>query len=211
MRISPLGGRRPTRAELGNFVNGTLDDIDCPDPWLLIVGINPGLWSAAVNAPFAAPSNRFWPSLYHAGLTSRLVNATAGLLPEDEADLISRRIGLTNFVNRATAKASELTKAELETGSKRIVSLVKSGAPASLLSLESPPTVTPSRNPKRAWGCNEIRLRDCWAARNCGCYRNRAGSTRTQPCPCWWTGGNGSKSGGNKSNFSCFSTLVPYR
>ncbi|QCX47229.1 mismatch-specific DNA-glycosylase [Arcanobacterium haemolyticum] len=130
MRISPLGGRRPTRAELGNFVNGTLDDIDCPDPWLLIVGINPGLWSAAVNAPFAAPSNRFWPSLYHAGLTSRLVNATAGLLPEDEADLISRRIGLTNFVNRATAKASELTKAELETGSKRIVSLVEERRPS---------------------------------------------------------------------------------
>ncbi|WP_436406690.1 uracil-DNA glycosylase family protein [Corynebacterium variabile] len=35
---------------------------------LLIVGINPGPWTTAVNAPFARPGNRFWPSLAAAGI-----------------------------------------------------------------------------------------------------------------------------------------------
>ncbi|HJD77971.1 MAG TPA: mismatch-specific DNA-glycosylase, partial [Corynebacterium pollutisoli] len=36
---------------------------------LLIVGINPGLVSEAVDAPFARPGNRFWPALHAAGIT----------------------------------------------------------------------------------------------------------------------------------------------
>nr|WP_296138772.1 hypothetical protein [uncultured Tessaracoccus sp.] len=34
------------------------------------MGINPGLWTAAVNAPFAHPGNRFWPSLHPAELNA---------------------------------------------------------------------------------------------------------------------------------------------
>ena len=67
-RPSPLGGRRPARDELADFATTDRDAIDdvLPDPRrgeelrLLIVGINPGLWTAAVNAPFARPGNRFW-------------------------------------------------------------------------------------------------------------------------------------------------------
>lgn len=80
---------------------------------LLIVGINPGLWTAAVNAPFARPGNRFWPSLRRAGLTSRLVDASRGFALEDEEDLCDRGIGLTNLIGRATARADELARAEL--------------------------------------------------------------------------------------------------
>nr|WP_239539082.1 mismatch-specific DNA-glycosylase [Arcanobacterium pluranimalium] len=107
------------------YVNGTVDDILCPHPWLLIVGINPGLWTAAVNAPFAAPSNRFWPSLYHAGLLPHRVDATAGLKPEDELAMQEQGIALTNLVNRATAKASELKRAELEAGGRRLARLAQ--------------------------------------------------------------------------------------
>ncbi|QOR47884.1 mismatch-specific DNA-glycosylase [Trueperella pecoris] len=123
MRISPLGGRRPLRSELAQFEGAGADDVVCPDPWLIIVGINPGLWSAAVNAPFAAPSNRFWPSLYEAGLMPWRVEASAGLAPEDEAEMIARGMGLTNLVNRATARASQLSREELRSGGLRLVEL----------------------------------------------------------------------------------------
>ncbi|MBB5830786.1 mismatch-specific DNA-glycosylase [Brachybacterium aquaticum] len=128
-RPSPLGGRRPTRAELADFSTPATDAIDdvLPDAArgeelrLLIVGINPGLWTAAVNAPFARPGNRFWPSLHRAGLTARPVDASTGLDPEDEAELRRRGIGITNLVGRATARADELTREELREGGRALV------------------------------------------------------------------------------------------
>lgn len=96
-----------------------LDDVlpAVPDTLrLLIVGINPGLWTAAVRAPFAHPGNRFWPSLHRAGLTSRLVDASRGLDLADEQDLLDRGLGITNLVGRATARAAELDREELRAG-----------------------------------------------------------------------------------------------
>lgn len=128
-RLSPLAGRRPSREELAAFAGSDLPALDdvLPDPSrgdrlrLLIVGINPGLWTAAVNAPFARPGNRFWPSLHRAGLTSHLVDASRGLAEEDELELLSRGIGITNLVPRATARADELTREELRTGGAELV------------------------------------------------------------------------------------------
>ena len=128
-RPSPLGGRRPARDELADFATPDPDAIDdvLPDPRrgeelrLLIVGINPGLWTAAVNAPFARPGNRFWPSLHRAGLTSRLVDASRGLDPEDEQDLRARGIGITNLIGRATVRADELGREELRVSGRRLV------------------------------------------------------------------------------------------
>ncbi|SNU02142.1 G/U mismatch-specific uracil-DNA glycosylase [Ruaniaceae bacterium KH17] len=121
-RPSPMGGRRPTRAELADFATddpNAIDDIlpaDGTPLRLLIVGINPGLWTAAVNAPFAHPANRFWPSLYRAGLTDYVVDAAAGLSDADEQQFLARGIGLTNLVGRATVRAAELSAAELREG-----------------------------------------------------------------------------------------------
>lgn len=128
-RPSPLAGRRPTKDELAAFAGPTPDAMDdvLPAPErgeqlrLLIVGINPGLWTAAVNAPFARPGNRFWPSLHRAGLTSRPVDASRGLEPEDEQDLRMRGIGITNLVGRATARADELRREELRAGGAALV------------------------------------------------------------------------------------------
>ena len=135
-RPSPLGGRKPTRADLLAFATDNpcaIDDV-LPPPGmplrLLIVGINPGLWTAAVNAPFAHPGNRFWPSLYRAGLTDRLVDASAGLLSEDEAHLAERGIGITNLVGRATARADELSRDELRAGGAELVRRVREMRPA---------------------------------------------------------------------------------
>lgn len=126
-RPSPLGGRKPTKDDLAEFANDSPDAIDDVLPKhpgelsMLIVGINPGLWTAAVNAPFARPGNRFWPSLHQAGLTDHLVDASLGLAVEDEAQLLARGIGITNLVGRATARADELDRQELRDGAARLV------------------------------------------------------------------------------------------
>lgn len=130
-RPSPLGGRKPKTSDLPNFATAdphALDDVlpaaGAPPLRLLIVGVNPGLWTAAVNAPFARPGNRFWPALHRAGLTDSLVDASLGLSEADEQQLLSRGIGITNLVGRATARADELTREELTEGAARLVERV---------------------------------------------------------------------------------------
>jgi TDG/mug DNA glycosylase family protein len=85
-RPSPLAGRKPTKDDLARVDTTApdgVDDVLPEDPderlRLLIVGVNPGLWTAAVNAPFARPGNRFWPSLHRAGLTAHQIDASRGL------------------------------------------------------------------------------------------------------------------------------------
>ncbi|WP_295627852.1 mismatch-specific DNA-glycosylase [uncultured Corynebacterium sp.] len=85
---------------------------------LLIVGINPGLWTAKVGAPFARPGNRFWPALERAGITPRLIDARDGLSDDDLAVLADAGLGFTNVVARATARAGELTDAEIRDGGR---------------------------------------------------------------------------------------------
>lgn len=135
-RPSPLKGKRPTKADLERFATADPDAIDDILPKdhsrlrMLIVGINPGLWTAAVNAPFARPGNRFWPSLYAAGLTDYQVDAAAGLSEADERQLLSRGIGLTNLVGRATARADELSAQELRDGAAALIARLDDLRPA---------------------------------------------------------------------------------
>lgn len=136
-RRSPLNGARPTRADLTRFATNDpapLDDVlPAADPQtgephrlrLLIVGINPGLWTAAVNAPFARPGNRFWPALYEAQLTEHLIDASRGLSVVDEQHLFARGIGITNLVGRATARADELSRDELRDAGQHLVHRVR--------------------------------------------------------------------------------------
>jgi len=86
---------------------------------LLLVGINPGLYSGAVGHHFARPGNRFWPALHRAGLTPRQ------LAPHEERDLLRHGIGITNLVSRTTATAAELDGQELQRGARRLVAKVK--------------------------------------------------------------------------------------
>lgn len=135
-RPSPLGGRRPRRDELAIFATDDPNGVDDVLPAgsarlrLLIVGVNPGLWTAAVNAPFARPGNRFWPSLQRAGLTDHIVDASTGLSAVDEAQLLARGIGITNLVGRATARADELSRDELRAGASRLAGLAAHLRPA---------------------------------------------------------------------------------
>ena len=101
---------KPTPEQLRLAVHQTLPDIIAPGLRILFCGINPGLYSAAVGHHFARPGNRFWPALYAAGLTPRL------LTPDEDEDLLRWGYGLTNIVTRASAAAGELTREELRSG-----------------------------------------------------------------------------------------------
>ena len=105
--------RRFTRAELESFHGARVDDLVGPGLKLLFVGINPGLWTAAVNAHFARPGNRFWPALQLAGITPNRIDASQGLRAADRGLLVAAGVGISNLVPFATARADELTAPQL--------------------------------------------------------------------------------------------------
>lgn len=121
---------RFTREELAALHGATLPDLLGPDLRLLFVGINPGLWTAAVQAHFARRGNRFYPALHRAGITDREIDASAGYRPEDLAHLHDRGIGITNLVPSATARADELAPADLVAGVARLTATVAALRPA---------------------------------------------------------------------------------
>ena len=121
--------RRFSRAELESYRDATVPDLIGPGVRLLFVGINPGLWTAAAQTHFAHPTNRFYPALHRAGVTDYEICREAGFTPDDREYLVARGIGITNLVDRATARASELTAVELRSGAAVLSRKVKSWAP----------------------------------------------------------------------------------
>jgi G:T/U mismatch-specific DNA glycosylase len=106
---------KPTKKQLREAINKTVRDVIAPDLHILFCGINPGLYTAAVGHHFARPGNRFWPTLYAAGFTERL------LTPFDERELLKSGYGITNVVRRTTASADLLNKEEIQEGGKRLI------------------------------------------------------------------------------------------
>jgi double-stranded uracil-DNA glycosylase len=90
---------------------------------VLFCGINPGLYSAATGWHFARPGNRFWPALHGAGFTPRRLD------PSEQDLLAGYGLGITNLVARATAQASQLSRAELRAGGARLTELVAERRP----------------------------------------------------------------------------------
>ncbi|GAB2661631.1 G/U mismatch-specific DNA glycosylase [Kribbella swartbergensis] len=82
---------------------------------VLFCGINPGLMSAETGHHFARPGNRFWPALHLSGFTPRQ------LKPSEQAELLTYRLGITNVVDRPSARANELTRAEFVAGGENLV------------------------------------------------------------------------------------------
>ena len=77
---------------------------------VLLVGINPGIRSAAIGHHFAGYSNRFWKLLYEA----RLVPEPIGT--EDDRRLPDWGFGVTNLVARATPGIDTLRPEEYAAG-----------------------------------------------------------------------------------------------
>jgi len=110
---------KPTRADLLAAKDKTVRDVIAPGLRVLFCGINPGLYSAVTGHHFARPGNRFWPTLFQAGFTPRLLD------PSEERELLTFGYGITNLVARATATADELDPEELVAGRLRLESKVK--------------------------------------------------------------------------------------
>jgi TDG/mug DNA glycosylase family protein len=96
---------------------------------LLFVGINPGLWTAATQTHFCHPSNRFYPALRRVGLIDWSVDTDFGMTEQQRQALKDTGIGITNLVNRATVRASELSHDELREGGKRLTGTVEEVRP----------------------------------------------------------------------------------
>jgi TDG/mug DNA glycosylase family protein len=118
-----------TRAELESYRDVVVPDLVGPGLRLLFVGINPGLWTAATQTHFAHPGNRFYPALRRAGVIDRDIDRGVGMDDDDRTYLVSRGIGITNLVARATSKASELTAEELRAGGGRLVAFIEQHRP----------------------------------------------------------------------------------
>ena len=110
---------RPTPQQLLAAHGKGVRDVIGPNLRVLFVGINPGLYTAAVGHHFARPGNRFWPALHAGGFTPRL------LAPHEERLLLDYGYGITNVVNRATAAASELTPAEIRQGGRKLMAKLR--------------------------------------------------------------------------------------
>lgn len=117
---------RPTEHDLVAAEGATVPDVIGPGLRVLFCGINPGLYSAAVGHHFARPGNRFWKVLHEAGFTDRV------LPPFEDVQLIDHGLGVTNFVERATAGAADLGAAELRAGARNLEAKVRHHRPAVL-------------------------------------------------------------------------------
>ena len=114
---------KPTKAQLLAAHNKRVPDLVAKNLIVLFAGINPGLYTAAIGRHFGRPGNRFWPALYRGGFTPRLFSPFEGSL------LLDLKFGITNVVQRATARADELTNDELRAGGKRLEAKVKRWRP----------------------------------------------------------------------------------
>lgn len=115
---------RPTGCQLLAARGRSVPDVIAPGLRVLFCGINPSLYSAAVGHHFARPGNRFWRTLHAAGFTPRLLS------PFEDARLLEHGLGCTNLVDRATARADELTRAELSEGAASLERRVAAYRPA---------------------------------------------------------------------------------
>jgi TDG/mug DNA glycosylase family protein len=119
-----------TKEQLESYRGATVPDLIGGGCRLLFVGINPGLWTVATQTHFCHPSNRFYPALRGADLIDWMVDTDTGMTDEQRESLTDMGIGISNLVERATVRASELTRAELRAGGERLRALVDEVAPA---------------------------------------------------------------------------------
>ena len=114
---------KPSKAEILAARNKFIPDIAAKNLIVLFAGINPGLYTAAIGRHFGRPGNRFWPALYGGGFTPRLFS------PFEGSQLLDLGFGITNIVERATARADELSDDELRAGGRRLQAKVRRWRP----------------------------------------------------------------------------------
>jgi TDG/mug DNA glycosylase family protein len=140
---------KPAKADLAAAAGMTVPDVIARDLDVLFCGINPGLYTAAVQQHFGRPGNRFWPAIHRAGFTPRLFH------PSEQRQLLQHGCGITNVVARATAAAAELTPAELVEGARILGAKVRRDRPRVLAIVGIGAYRTGFRRPKAKMGLQE--------------------------------------------------------
>ena len=100
-----------------------LPDIIEPGLTVLFCGINPGMRAVATGRHFDGRGNRFWRVLHRAGFTPEEFR------PENDRQLLQHGFGLTTAVSRATARADELSRAEIQAAAAQLTLKVQHYAP----------------------------------------------------------------------------------
>lgn len=114
---------RPTKADLAAAYGTTIPDLGGPQTRILLVGINPSLWSGWSGHHFARPGNRLWRTLHGAGITRTVLD------PYDVTAIEAAGLGITNLVARATARADELDADEVRAGVQPLRALTRRWSP----------------------------------------------------------------------------------
>jgi len=148
----PPGYFKPTRQQIEGAQNSGIEDVLGKGIKLLLCGINPGLYTAAIGKHFGRPGNRFWPTLFHAGFTPRLFS------PFEQHLLLELGIGITNFVNRATARADEVTDEELAEGGNILRKKVLKYKPHTVAVLGLTSFRDAFKQPKAKLGLQEMKI-----------------------------------------------------
>lgn len=138
---------------------------------VLFIGYNPGVTSARAGHYYAHPGNPFWRHLSASGLVTRPVSH------EDDAILPSEAgIGFIDLCCRPSARASELTPAELVEGAARLH--------AELVEFQPRVAVFSGRGIYQSFGKHALGLRPRdLAARAYGEQPERIGATRPWVIP----------------------------
>ena len=101
----------------------SLPDVIEPGLSIIFCGINPGMSAASSGHHFAGRSNRFWRVLHRAGFTNEEFR------PENDRQLLQYGCGLTTAVSRPTARADELSRAEIQAAAAQFELKIRHYAP----------------------------------------------------------------------------------
>ncbi|XP_022671170.1 G/T mismatch-specific thymine DNA glycosylase-like isoform X2 [Varroa destructor] len=107
-----IGVSRSPETERKILENGTLPDYIRHGLDILVVGINPGFFSAKARHYYAGPGNHFWKCLYQSKLIPEPITW------ENDFRLLKWNIGLTNICERATRGQDDLSKQEISEGAR---------------------------------------------------------------------------------------------
>jgi TDG/mug DNA glycosylase family protein len=107
-------------------LEGAVPDVLGAGIRVVFCGINPGRASAAAGAHFANPRNDFWRLLHGAGFTPRLFD------PQEQLELLSLGIGLTNAARRTTRGSGDLRRGDFAGAEMRLEEIARTHGPRAI-------------------------------------------------------------------------------
>lgn len=116
---------------------------------VIFCGINPGLKSAWEGNHFSGRSNRFWKALHQAGFTPYEI------APVNDVNILSFGYGLTTAVERATARADELSRTEFDSAVENFKNKMNHYQPACIAFLGKAAYMAFSGKKQVSWGYQE--------------------------------------------------------